>query len=126
VDYLSRIAEQRILEAIERGELKNLAYEGKPLEIENLSNIPEELRMGYKILKNAHILPEELEIKKEMLSLQDLIDCCTSASERQFLQKKLNEKTLRFNLLMEKRRCSGSVLNSYRKRIYLKLGKDSD
>ncbi|MGI6713377.1 MAG: DUF1992 domain-containing protein [Bacillota bacterium] len=125
MDYLSRIAEQRILEAIERGELKNLAYEGKPLEIENLSNIPEELRMGYKILKNAHILPEELEIKKEMLSLQDLIDCCTSASERQFLQKKLNEKTLRFNLLMEKRRCSGSVLNSYRKRIYLKLGKDS-
>ncbi|MEN3003938.1 DnaJ family domain-containing protein [Dehalobacterium formicoaceticum] len=122
MDIISRIAEQKILEAIERGELKNLAYAGKPVEIENLSNIPEELRMGYKILKNAHFLPEELELKKETLSLQDLIDCCHSPEEREHLKNKLSEKAIRFNILMEKRRRSRPALSTYRKKIYQKFG----
>ena len=45
------IAENRIREAQQNGEFDNLPGMGKPLEFEDDSNIPEDLRMAYKILK---------------------------------------------------------------------------
>ena len=47
------IAEKRIAEAMDKGEFDNLPGRGKPLEIEDLSAVPEDLRMAYKILKNG-------------------------------------------------------------------------
>ena len=60
MSMFARIAEQRIQEAVARGELDNLSLKGEPIPLEDLSAVPEELRMGYKILKNAGVLPEEL------------------------------------------------------------------
>ena len=64
------IAENKIREAIENGELDNLPCKGKPLQLDNLAHVPEELRAAYTILKNAGVLPEELQLKKEIVSLQ--------------------------------------------------------
>jgi hypothetical protein len=102
MDILAKIAEQRIREAMERGEFDNLAYHGKPLQLEDLSGVPEHLRMGYKILKDAGVLPPEMQLKKELLALQDLINACYDEDERHRLQHKLNEHTLRYNVLMER------------------------
>src|SRR6266540_3378743 len=44
VPLFQRIAEQRILEAQRKGEFDNLPGKGKPLELEDLSWVPEELR----------------------------------------------------------------------------------
>lgn len=115
------IAEQKIKEAMKNGEFDNLPGAGKPLELELLSNIPEELRVTYKILKNANMLPEEMELSKEIRSLQDLIEACRDDDARNSLTGKLNEKILRFNLMMEKRR-GKSRGGYYKRKIYNKFG----
>ncbi|MFW5875018.1 MAG: DnaJ family domain-containing protein, partial [bacterium] len=56
-----KIVEERILAAQRRGEFDNLKGSGKPLEHEDLSRVPQELRLAYKILKNADCLPPEIE-----------------------------------------------------------------
>jgi hypothetical protein len=103
MDFLAKIAEQKIREAMERGEFDNLPYHGKPLKLDDLTGVPAHLRMGYKILKNAGILPEEMQLKKEIVTLQDLLDACYDAIERSTIEKQMNEKILRYNMMMEKR-----------------------
>lgn len=85
-----RIAEARILEAIEKGQFSNLAGAGKPLELEDLSQVPEELRMAYKILKNAGCVPEEVQLRKDIAQLQALATQSTDALERSNAIKRLN------------------------------------
>jgi hypothetical protein len=121
MDILAKIAEQRIREAMERGEFDNLAYQGKPLQLEDLSGVPEHLRMGYKILKDAGVLPPEMQLKKELLTLQDLINACYDEDERHRLQHKLNEHTLRYNILME-RHAHTPTQQKYIGKIRKKLG----
>lgn len=78
-DYFSAIriiAEERIIEAQKRGEFENLPGEGKPLVLEDESQIPPDMRMAFKILKNAGCLPEEVAIRKEIGRLADLLDTC--------------------------------------------------
>ncbi len=67
------IAEQRIAEAQAQGVFDNLPGTGRPLELEDMSHVPEELRMAYKILSNAGCLPPELEQRKELNRLVDLL-----------------------------------------------------
>jgi hypothetical protein len=106
MDILAKVAEQKILTAIAKGELDDLSLQGQPLAREDHSMVPDELRMGYKILKNAGILPEELQLKQELLKLQDLLDCCRDLEEQEQLKQKLSVRQLRFNMLMEQRRPS--------------------
>lgn len=73
---LSEIAEQRIREAQEAGEFDNLPGAGKALCIEDDSMVPEELRMAYKILRNAGYIPRELAERNEITSLVELLEGC--------------------------------------------------
>jgi hypothetical protein len=58
-DAVAFVAEQKIREAMKEGAFDNLPGAGKPLVPEDLSHIPEEMRMAYKILKNSgHLEPE--------------------------------------------------------------------
>ena len=52
---------------MEAGEFDNLEGQGQPLKLEDDSHIPPELRMAYKILKNADCLPPELELRQEIV-----------------------------------------------------------
>ena len=121
MDILARVAEQKILAAIARGELDNLSLHGQPILQEDDSLVPEELRMGYKILKNAGILPEELQLKQELVKLQDLLDSCRGQEQRLQLKQKLSAKQLAYDLLMEKRRPSAAH-PQYQRQIQRKLG----
>ena len=96
------IAERRILEAQQQGLFDDLALKGQPIAREDLSSIPEELRMAYKILKNAGYLPPELELQREIVSLRELLDCCHDVEERKILRKRLTEKQLHYQVLAEK------------------------
>ncbi len=121
MNILEMIAEEKIREAIRNGEFANLPGQGKPLQLEDLSHVPPELRAAYLLLKNAGILPEELQVKKEIIRLQDLLDCCSEEPEQSALRKQLNEKVLRFNLLMEQRGSRSAALQEYRSKIERKL-----
>ena len=76
MDAISIIAEQRIREACERGAFDSLPGAGKPLELEDDSHIPEDLRMAYKLLKNAGYVPEEVLDRKEAQSIVDALEKC--------------------------------------------------
>ncbi|MEG6615840.1 DnaJ family domain-containing protein [Peptococcaceae bacterium 1198_IL3148] len=120
MDVITMIAESKIREAMEKGELDNLPNKGQPLILEDLSHVPADLRAGYKILKNSNVLPEEIQLKKDIVTLQDLINCCYDNEKKNGLKKRLNEKVLRFNMLMEKRQINCNI-DYYKDKIYDKL-----
>ena len=99
VSFLHRIAEQRILEAQREGAFDNLPGRGKPLELEDLSWVPEDLRIGYHVLKNAHVLPPEVELLKDIHSLEDLLKHVEDETERRSLAKSIQWKMIRLDML---------------------------
>lgn len=103
VSIFAYIAEQRIQEAIQRGDLDNLSLRGQPLPREDFTAVPEELRMAYKVLKNAGYLPEEVQLQQELLSLHNLLDACMDAMEEQTVRRRLSLRQLHLDLLMEKK-----------------------
>lgn len=121
MDILAKIAEQKIREAMERGEFDDLASHGKPLKLDDISGVPDTLRMGYRILKNAGVLPPEMQLKKDIMSLQDLIRACYDEEERQRLQQQMSEKMLRYNVMRE-RQCHRPAFRQYEAKIRRKLG----
>lgn len=70
---LNKLAEEKIKESIARGDFDNLAGAGKPLVLEDESYIPQELRAGYRLLKNAGYLPAELQLRKDIANVEELL-----------------------------------------------------
>ena len=93
-----RIVEQRIQEALERGDFDDLPGKGKPIPMEDYSMVPDELRLAYKILKNAGCLPPELELHKEIRQMEDLLADIPDEKERYKLIKKINFQILKLNM----------------------------
>ncbi|SFG93205.1 protein of unknown function [Desulfotomaculum arcticum] len=56
-EIIGKIAESKIREAIEKGELKNLSGAGKPLNIDNMLFVPQEDRLAYSVMKNSGLVP---------------------------------------------------------------------
>lgn len=96
--------EQKIKEAMARGEFDNLAGKGKPLDLEAYFNTPEDLRMAFSILKSNDFVPEEVEIFKEIAELNQKLKASSDETEVTILTKKLNERKLTLSLLLDKRR----------------------
>ncbi|MBX2839471.1 MAG: DUF1992 domain-containing protein [Gammaproteobacteria bacterium] len=97
MSLISKLAEQKILAAIERGEMDNLSGQGKPLILDDTSAIPEELRAGYRLLKNAGYLPPELELRKEIRHVEELLHHVETSDEERALMRKLNFLRARLN-----------------------------
>lgn len=104
MEALAQLAESKIRAAIARGELDDLPGSGKPLQLEDLSRVPADLRMGYKLLRNAGCLPPELEARKEAARLGALLDATGDVNERARLSRLRAEARLRYQLLIERRR----------------------
>jgi hypothetical protein len=94
-----KIVEERILAAQRRGEFENLSGHGKPLDFSDDSHVVEELRLAYKILKNADCLPPELELKKEVRQAEELLRAMPESAEKYHAIKKLNFLILKLNSL---------------------------
>src|SRR6185369_4278066 len=122
VPLFQRLAEQRILEAQRKGEFDNLPGKGKPLELEDLSTVPEDLRMGYKILKNARVLPPEAELLKDIHILEDLLKHIEDEGERQALSKSIQWKMIRLDML-KKRSLESGTLRAYGRKLAVKFGR---
>ena len=98
-----KIVEERIKMAQKKGEFENLPGKGKPLPEEDV-NVPEDVRLAYKILKNADCVPPELEIKKEIRNTQELLSGMAETGEKYKMLKKLNLLILKLNSMR-----SGSI-----------------
>jgi len=99
-----RNADEKIKEAIAMGEFDNLAGKGQLLDLDAYFATPEHLRMGYSILKSADIIPEEMELLKQIEGLKKSLDSCTSEIDKRAIQKQLSDKITNFNIRMERYR----------------------
>jgi hypothetical protein len=97
--FLEKIAESRILEAIQDGAFDNLAGKGQPLTLGDDRDIPPELRMAYKILKMADCLPPELELQKQIITLQDMMAGMPDEAAKLQQMRRLNFLTMKLNMM---------------------------
>jgi hypothetical protein len=90
---LEFIAEQRIAEAIAKGELDDLPGAGRPLDLDDDALIPEELRLAHRILKNAGYVPPELETLNEIAQLERIaMGNATAVKKLALLKAKIESK----------------------------------
>jgi hypothetical protein len=94
-----KIIEKKIQDAQENGDFDDLPGKGKPIDLEDDRNIPEELRLTYKILKNADCLPPELELRKEIRTMEDMLDKIPDEKAKYKHIKKINYKIMQLNMM---------------------------
>lgn len=96
---MRRLAEEKIKKAQENGELDNLPGAGEPLDLEEYHKVPEDLRMAYKVLKNAGYTPPELQAKEEIRQIEELLAGNPDETARYQAIKRLNYLTMKLGAL---------------------------
>jgi len=117
LSYFWRIAEERILEAQRAGAFDDLPGKGKPLQLEDLNWVPEDLRIGYMVLKNAHVLPPEAELLKDIHTIEDLLKHVEDDGARRALAKSIQWKMIRLDMLKRRTMTVNTVRDYSRKLI---------
>ena len=112
-----KLAEQYIQDAIASGDLDNPEWYGKPLPEDDLSMVPEELRMGYRILKNSGFIPPELETINDINRLEYEINRDKDPGTS---KQTINRLTCLY-MRLEKCVCGGNVNLALRNQYYNKL-----
>lgn len=120
----ARLAEDRIEEAISRGEFRDLPGQGQPLDLTEYFALPAAERAGAALLKNANVVPPEVQLLKEIGELEETIQGveggaaaggrdASHAPQTSYsaldecltrLRAQLQEKRVAFALAMERRR----------------------
>jgi hypothetical protein len=96
-----KLIESRIKKAQQEGAFENLPGTGQPLPLEDDRHIPEDLRMAYKVLKNADCLPPEVQLRKEIRTTEDLLAGMTDTVQKYRTLKRLNFLILKLNALRD-------------------------
>jgi hypothetical protein len=90
LSIIQTIAERKIQQAMTEGTLADLSHwKDKPLPPDDMANVPDDLRMAYRLLKNAGYLPEEVVVRKEINRLEQLLETCTDEQEKVRQLKKI-------------------------------------
>jgi DnaJ-like protein len=103
MEALALLAESKIRAAMAEGKFDGLPGRGRPLPDDGLAGVPPELRMGFKLLRNAGCLPPELEARKEAARLGMLVAATGDPAERRRLSRLRAEAEQRYQLLVERR-----------------------
>lgn len=98
MNIFASIAEQRIRAAQEQGAFDNVPGSGKPLALEDESYIPEDLRMAYKVLRNAGFVPPEVAERKEIDTILDLLERGTDEHTKTRQMRKLEALVYRMRM----------------------------
>ena len=123
-DIFTKLAEEKIKKAAERGDFDDLPGKGKPLELEDDSKVPEDLRLAYKVLKNAGYTPPELDMNKEIMRVEDMLANAPDEATRYKALKRLNYLTLKLSNLRPR---SGIFKDTdYSDRVVERLSKPPD
>ena len=99
-----KLAQNRIEEAIAQGEFEDLPGRGQPLDLTDYFSRPPAERAGVSLLKNAGVLPLEMELLKRITSLEAALEVCDKAVERRRLQEELQEYRVGYAMAMERRK----------------------
>lgn len=73
--FLERLAEEKIQQAMARGDFDNLPGKGKPIPDEkDMALVPQEMRVAYRLMKNAGYVPEEVRLLREIEEVTRLLE----------------------------------------------------
>jgi hypothetical protein len=99
---LERLVEERIREAIARGEFDNLPGAGRPVDLTLYFQLPEETRVAFTLLKDHDIVPPEVQIMQEIGKLRERLAGCDD-KEHPRLSKLLRQKQMELSIMLERR-----------------------
>lgn len=118
---LDHLIERRIREAQLRGEFDDLPGTGAPLDLDDDSLVPGELRVAYRILKNAGYVPPEVEALRDVRQLEQALAETQVPDERTRLLARVNALLSRTS--MGRRRGDLRVEAAYFRKIGEKLAR---
>ena len=96
-----------LAESERSGELKTARHWGKPLDLgDGYEQTPLEWRMGYKILKDAGIVPPEVELMREIEALTMRLDAGAEDAVAGALRQQIADKRLHLALRLERLRAT--------------------
>lgn len=98
------LIESMIKDAQARGDFDNLPGKGKPIDLTDYFNTPEDVRLAQSVLKNAGMVPIEIQLLQEIATLKESLHAASDSSQIKKLSAQLKEKQLQFNLLAERRK----------------------
>jgi len=99
---------QSLRESERNGELRSAPSFGKPLaQVDGFDETPEELRQPFKILKDAGVVPAEVELMKQLAALKQVLADTDDEVTRQALQQRISELQQALSLRLEQMRRSG-------------------
>lgn len=122
---LDQTAETRIREAMERGEFDNLPGQGQSLSLDDDRRVPESLRAAYRILKNAGYLPPEMEIRREIRNIEQLLIITEDETERRQARKRLDYLLTTLETASERSR-NLQIEQHYYKKLIQRLGQKQE
>jgi hypothetical protein len=101
---------QSLAESHASGELRSAPSFGKPLNFgDGYDETPAELRMGMKILKDAGVVPPEVEYMQQIEALRLSLEGAPDNDETRAKQQRLSEMRQQLALRLEKLRGTGSL-----------------
>jgi hypothetical protein len=102
--YFDRIVEAMIQEAMERGEFDNLPSKGKPIDLSEYFETPEEVRLAYSVLRNAGMTSREVDLLKEIAELKQIQAAVVDEKKKQEIGKQIQQKQVEFSLMIERQK----------------------
>ena len=101
---------KHIADALRSGELQTAPSFGKPmLEAEGWDETQAEFRLPFKILKNAGVMPPEIELFHRRAALRRELAEVTSEEERKAIRQRLSEVEQFIALRLERMRITGKL-----------------
>ena len=98
----NKTVESLLQEAIARGEFDDLPNKGKPLDLTEYFNTPEELRVASSILKNAGVKPSEVELLRQIAEHKKSLEECQDNDEQAKLRARIETLQMEFSIAMER------------------------
>jgi hypothetical protein len=105
--WFEKLVEEKIREAMAEGQFDNLAGRGKPLDLSAYFATPEDARLSHSILKNAGIIPEEVQLLREIGALRESLANCADETQKKDINRKIDDLMMKYNLMAERSRRSG-------------------
>lgn len=103
MDGMSKMIEQNIKKAIDQGTFDDLPGKGKAQQLADLRFIPPEERAAFLALRNLGSLPPEMELRKEITSLEEQLQIAIE-QDKPGIIKAITEKKMFYDILMERRK----------------------
>jgi hypothetical protein len=119
---LDQVVDTCIAEAMERGEFDNLPGKGKPLALDDDRHVPKELRVAYRLLKNAGFAPPEVELRRDISRLEDIAAGALDAGERGRAARRLSYLNMQLSLA-RRGKLDLRVNEAYYHKLQVRLGR---